>query len=184
MVNLQRLLALPFDQAVHELGMFGSYERTEAMVYVMCSTQNATDQMKVFLEWGNMCDAPWRWRSIIADLLRRACSEVSVAEVLPPDARSIYDALPDLVSIWRGCEQGRERGLHWTTDKAVAERFAKGQRCVNRLPTIAQAQIPKQHVFAVFACRNEHEIVLDPRRLRRLSIQNPLAPAAQDTPVR
>jgi hypothetical protein len=110
-----------------------------------------------------------RGRSIIADMLRRACSEISLADVLPPDERSRYDALPDPVSVWRGCDQGRERGLHWTTDQAIAEQFASGKRCINPRPTLVSAQIPKRHIFAVFLERQEQEIVLDPRRLRRLS---------------
>jgi hypothetical protein len=125
--KLQRLLALPLDQASKELFIFDSYSRTEAMVYVMHSAEGA-DQIKVFLEWGNMCDAPWPWRSIIAGILRRACSKVSLAEDLSPEACGFFDALPDLVSVFRGCEQGRERGLHWTTSRAIAEKFASGQR--------------------------------------------------------
>jgi hypothetical protein len=168
--KLQRLLALPLDSASNELFMFDSYSRTEAMVYVMSAARSeAADQIKVFQEWGNMCDAPWPWRSIIADILRRACSKISLAEVLSPEERGFFDALPDLVSVFRGCEQGRERGLHWTTSRAIAEKFAIGQRCTNPRPTLVTAQIPKRHIFAVFANRNEAEIVLDPRRLRRLS---------------
>jgi hypothetical protein len=68
-----------------------------------------------------MCDAPWPWRSVIADLLRQAISKIILADVLPPDARSFYEGLPDLVSVWRGCE----RGLHWTMDQAT---------CVYRKP--------------------------------------------------
>jgi hypothetical protein len=37
---------------------------------------------------------------------------------------------------------------------------------------IAQALIPKAAIFAVFTERNESELVLDPRRLRRLSISD------------
>ena len=113
----QRLLAHPLDQASEDLMMFDSYSRTEAMVKVMLSTREAADRIRVFQEWGNMCDAPWPFRSILADILRRACSKIDLAEVLSPEARSFFDALPDLASVLRGCEQGRERGLHWTTSR-------------------------------------------------------------------
>jgi hypothetical protein len=169
-MNLQRLGALPLDQASKELGMFDSYSRTEAMVHVMLSARDAAHQLGIFLEWGHRCDAPWPWRSIIADILRRACSKIRLADVLPPDGRSFYDQLPDLVSVWRGCERGRERGLHWTMDQATAEKFASGRRCINPEPTLARAQIPKRHILAVFLDRDESEIVLDPRRLRNLIV--------------
>ena len=171
-MSVHKLSKLTFAEAWAELTIFGSYERTEAMVHVMLRAPTPAERMAVFLDWGNSCDAPWVWKSVIADMLRRSCSAITLADALPLDAQNFYDSPPDLISIYRGCERGRERGLHWTTDKAVAEEFAAGKRCVNPRPTLAQAQIPKQHVFAVFVDRQEHEIVLDPRRLRKLSVQS------------
>jgi hypothetical protein len=59
--------------------------------------------------------------------------------------------------------------LYWTTDRAVAEGFAIGKRYRNRVPTLVHAEIPKPHIFAVFVNREERDIVLNPRRLRKLS---------------
>jgi hypothetical protein len=115
-----------------------------------------------------MCDAPWPWRSDLARELRQALRQVSLREVLQPTDLAFYDALPATITVWRGCARGRERGLSWTVDRAVAEGFARGKRCINRNPTMVRADIPRQHVFAVFTDRNEQEVVLDPRRLRRL----------------
>jgi hypothetical protein len=91
-----------------------------------------------------------------------------MAGLLTPDARSFFEGLPALIPVWRGCEAGRERGISWTTDRKVARRFAIGQRCVNKTPTLVSAKIPRQHIFGVFVDRNEKEIVLNPRRLRSL----------------
>lgn len=168
-MNVSQLMSLTFAEAKHELRMFDSYQRTEAMVYVMWRATTPAEAVGVFLDWGNMCDAPWPWRSMIADILRGARAQISLADVLDLEARNFYDSLLDPVPVWRGCERGRERGLHWTTDRLVAEGFAKGKRCTNNQSTLVQAQIPKQHILAVFVDRNEHEIVLDPRRLRRLT---------------
>ena len=152
------------------LGLCDSYSRTEAMVYEMLKAPSPADRVKVFLDWANICDAPWPWRSIIADILRLACAKVVLADLLELDERTFYDSLPDVVPVWRGCERGRERGLSWTTDPAVASGFATGRRCFNKEPTILTAEIPKPHIFAVFTDRNESEIVLDPRRLRKLQL--------------
>jgi hypothetical protein len=168
MPNIYRLADLPFDEAVKQLMMFDSYGRTEALAFLMERAPSPSDCVRAFLDSGNMCDAPWLARFKIADLLRRACSQVVLRDLLDPDARRFYDALPQLVPVWRGCEQWRQRGLSWTTDRTVAEGFAKGKRHINKAPTLVHAEIPKQHIFAVFVCRNESEIVLDPRRLRKL----------------
>jgi hypothetical protein len=50
----------------------------------------------------------------------------------------------------------------------IAEGFALGKRCSNSTPTLVSAEIPKQHIFAVFTGRKESEIVLDPRWLQCL----------------
>jgi hypothetical protein len=38
-------------------------------------------------------------------------------------------------------------------------------------PVIASAEIPKEHIFFVTDDRNEKEVVLNPRRLRKLVIE-------------
>src|SRR5262245_52912263 len=60
-----RLDGLTFTEAVKELGLLNSYERTTAMVLVMARAPTAADRLRVFLDWGNVCDAPWWNRSWI-----------------------------------------------------------------------------------------------------------------------
>ena len=156
-----------WDEVKNFLRSFDSYSRTERMALLMrCSS--ARRCVEVFLGVGSMCDAPWPYRGPIARVLRKALREVSLVDVLEPEARAFYLALPNVVSVWRGCERGCERGISWTTSQDVAEGFARGKRCVNEHPTLVQAQIPKQHIFAVFVNRNESEVALDYRRLRGL----------------
>jgi hypothetical protein len=133
-------------------------------------------RLRVFLEWYSICDAPWGFRNAYARQLRLAYAELNLTDdvlldltdFLRPEERTFYIGLPALVPIWRGCERGRERGLSWTTERAVAEGFAKGKRCINEQPTLASAVIPKPHIFGVFFGRGEREVVVDPRRLRKL----------------
>ncbi len=90
---------------------------------------------------------------------------------LEPDARGFFDSLPDLVTIYRGCNRSRVRGISWTTDRAVAEAFWRGHRNIRWPdPVLAEAFVPKEAVFAPFVGRQESELVIDPRRLRRLTV--------------
>jgi hypothetical protein len=163
----------PLEEVSNYLWSFDSYARAGAMASVMVGS-NAHRCVQIFLEWGNMCDAPWPYRSTLANDLRRALAEVTLIELLQAAERTFYVGLPDLVPVWRGCERGRERGLSWRTDRPIAEGFARGKRCANKYPTLACAEIPKQHIFGVFLRRQESELALDPRRLRRLR-KKPLA---------
>jgi hypothetical protein len=172
----RNLTGLSFEEADRALALFDSYCRTTAMILVMSRAPSPRDCLTTFLNWGNVCDAPWPHRSHIADRLRWACSEASLVDLLTNDALKFYEALPSLIQVWRGCERGRERGLSWTLDRDVAKRFATGQRCINGNPTLVKAQIPKEKVFAVFVDRNESELALDPRRLKKLTIELEYAP--------
>jgi hypothetical protein len=124
--------------------------------------------LALFLYHWTRCDAPWCWRTYLAEELRSTLQHVALTDVLGADEREWFTALPDDITIYRGCERGRERGLSWTTDINIASGFAKGKRCINRVPTLMTAIIPKRHVFGVFLERKESELAVDPRRLRRL----------------
>jgi hypothetical protein len=103
---LERLDGLSFAEAKAQLGFFSSYDRTTALVLVLARAPTATDALRIFLEWGCMLDAPWWERSNIAASLREAVAEVSLADFLGPPERRFYEALPQLVPVWRGCERG------------------------------------------------------------------------------
>ena len=166
----------PFDEMSAFLWTFNSCNRTEAMALMMILS-SAERSLRIFLNWGNMCDAPWAFRSTLADQLRSAIARVELCDFLEPEERAFYSELPSLIAIWRGCERGRERGLSWTTNRTVAEGFAQGKRCINANPTLVSAAIPKQHIFGVFLDRDEWEVTVDPRRLRRFQ-SRAVAPAA------
>ena len=126
----------------------------------------------VFLEAWPSCDRTWESRSALLSLLRRTSASESSRRYFDPKALAFYDGLPDPVTIYRGCSRARVRGVSWTTDRASAATFARGHRSIAVPdPVIAQATMPKQAVFAVFTERSETEVLVDPRRLRKLQIE-------------
>jgi hypothetical protein len=148
------------------LSLADSYSRPTELVYA--KQREPRNRLLLFLTWWPSCDAPWHCRSYLAEMLRRALKQVSLSACLRPDELSWFKSLPAEIEIFRGCEHGRGRGLSWTTDIKVALGFARGKRCINHVPTLMTAKIPKQHVFGVFLGRNESEVAVDPRRLRCL----------------
>jgi hypothetical protein len=75
---------LTFAEAANELRMFNSWERTGALVLVLYRARTPADVISVFLEWGDVCDAPWWYRTAIAKHLRWALSDINVAAFLEP----------------------------------------------------------------------------------------------------
>jgi hypothetical protein len=69
----ERLDGLTFAEAAATtvmLGEFDSYSRSAALVFVLYRSPTPADAVRAFLEWGNVCDAPWWHRRHIADCLR------------------------------------------------------------------------------------------------------------------
>jgi len=153
-----------------------SYARTFELFDTMIEAPTPEERVRLFLEWWNACDDPWAWRSCLAGVLRAALRDVCLRDLLQAPERAWFDALDPVILVYRGCEAGRERGLSWTTDVEVAKHCARGQRVKNMRPTLVSAHIPKVHVLGVFLSRKESEVVVDPRRLRRLTALEPPAP--------
>lgn len=128
-----------------------------------------------FLENWVSCDAgSWRWHIILLDKFRRLRDAGQYAtDYLDADDREFYDSLPELIEVWRGADRRTLRNFSWTTDPATAEFFAvhrRGHPFPN--PVIGHAFIRKADIFTAINGRGEKEIILDPRRLRKLTIED------------
>ena len=116
------------------------------------------------------CDNSWGYSRIVLGMMRDCGPAL---EYMPPEIRAAYDALPYLIEVGRGTDRKRVRNFSWTTKPEKAEFFAvhrRGMPFPN--PVIAHAFVPKAHVFYADNGRNEAEVVLDPRRLRKLTIES------------
>jgi hypothetical protein len=127
-----------------------------------------------FNDW-TVCDAgSWRWHIILLDKFRRhRDAGQSAIPYLDAESREFCNSLPELIEVWRGADRRTVRNFSWTTDPKVAEFFAvhrRGQPFPN--PVIGHAFIRKADIFAALQDRNESEIILDPRRLRKLTIES------------
>lgn len=164
------------------LARWGSVQRTAALAFAMHKDSNPKRRLRLFLEWGSTIDGPWQWRGWFTSMLQQARAKVDLLPLLEEaEDRAFFEALPQLVPIWRGCEGGRERGMSWTANRSDALKFARGMRVSNKVPTLVSAVIPKQHIFAVFAERGEHEVVVNFRRLRKINVERNLAVELAET---
>jgi hypothetical protein len=130
-------------------------------------------------EWSS-CDvtpATWLGTERLLDLLRRHHAAPWVAYVEPDtgfpnnDPRPFWAALPDILTVYRGCSRSRVAEIAWTTDRKVAEGFAHGHRFIRTPdPVMAIARIAKLHVFAAFVDRGESGVLLDPDQLTDVTV--------------
>ena len=72
-----------------------------------------------------------------------------------------YDALPEVVTIYRGCDASTASspGACWTAQKDVANLYPFLSRFKVSKPTLLTATVQKKWILAVQLVRNEEEII-------------------------
>lgn len=83
-----------------------------------------------------------------------------VALVMDEDERADFEALPDEITIYRGCYEFNRRGLSWTLDRSVAESFTTQNRYhhPDKEPMVLEAVANKSDCLLKLG-RDEKEIV-------------------------
>lgn len=97
--------------------------------------------------------------------LKKWFKEADKTKLMTKDELSVYEKLPDTVTIYRGVTDLKgARGLSWTLNKDTAQWFST--RFHPQQSYVLYAKIPKQKIFAYFGDRNEYEVVVDTTRLK------------------
>lgn len=80
--------------------------------------------------------------------------------LMTEDEIAELNALPDTLTIYRGCIHGlNEDGISWTTDRNRAEWFANRFQNPDGTPCVLQQQIAKSEVIAYITRRSESEVL-------------------------
>ncbi len=92
-----------------------------------------------------------------------------------------YDELEEIVTIYRGVTSYNAeniKALSWTVDRKVAEWFSHR---FNENGTMYEAEIEKEHIFALFNRRNESEVIVDPKFLTDIRISDEFEQGLEQT---
>lgn len=131
----------------------------------------------VFSQIWSICDDTWEHRNQLRkEFLRFSGSggfEGAVKHGSREEPLLSIDKYQFPLTVYRGCSVVRKRGFSWTTDRKVAEGFARGHRSI-KVPYagIASCTINRKIVLARMDDRGEHEVLLDYRRLPRLEFES------------
>ncbi len=84
-------------------------------------------------------------------------------KMMTADERRVYDSLPDLVEVYRGCRAryAKKQSVSWTLDLDTAVRFACRWRDGDAV--VLRATVPRSAVLAYLDSRGEQEVVLTGR---------------------
>ena len=165
--NRKKLLGAIDNRVVH----CASHERAEVIAETIVFEPSEIFWPTITRYW-SLCDASHHVVPLLLRLMRDHRRSDRRAWMGARQLK-LFDALPNLVEVWRGTDRKRVRSISWSTSRNLAERFATGMRGGSFAdPVIAHAFVPKEHIFWASNDRDEQEIVLDPKRLRTLTIEN------------
>jgi hypothetical protein len=123
-------------------------------------------------EW-SCCDNIGQYRLLLRWLLPE---EGPIPELMDPNERAAYDALPDRLTVYRGCGTSNKLGLSWSLDRQIAARFPFLNRYRQADPLLVTGKVHKRHVLAVKLDRDESEVITF--RARRAAVEQlPQVPA-------
>lgn len=149
-----------------ELAIYGSHERAGPLL-------ERLNVMPINLFW-LVFQRNWQTCDDLCPHTRRYIQILNYAkrwkakshDYLSTSVREWFDGLPDPIPVYRGGSFLTKNGLSWTTDRAIAEGFARGHRTIPvPMPIIATGMVAKNDIFTAIGGK-ECEIVLNPKNLQ------------------
>lgn len=108
-----------YGEACERSYMANSYSRLET-VLALRSRMRSDEWLKLLGEMWNCCDNIGLYRLRLRKLIG---TDGPIREMMNEEEHAAYDALPDTITVFRGCGPNNMLGASWTTDRSVAELF-------------------------------------------------------------
>ncbi len=125
-----------------------------------------SDKVGFFKEHWSGTDDTYEYGGTILYELENLNSSEYFWSYLDKSEKTWMLAVDQCFTVYRGCDEGRIDGISWTTDRSVAEGFARGHRWIrNPNPVVVSATCHQDDVLMALNDREEFEIIVDPSRL-------------------
>lgn len=150
-------MKMTYEEADKSLLHYGSYELMGAILDLIRNTPiDFRTWLRILGENWSGCDNIFAYHKILKCLLPK---EGPAVEMMTAEELATYEALPDTVTIYRGCGSKNKNGASWSLDKSIAAKFPFLNRYQVADSILVTATVDKCHILAVKLERNESEII-------------------------
>jgi hypothetical protein len=130
-------------------------------------------------DWLQLIGETWETFDNLSSYLSRLHkilgSDGPLIEMMNEQEQTAYEALPDVLEVYRGCGSHNIHGASWSLDRAVAERFPTLNRYRVSDPLLVTASVEKRNVLALKLGREEHEVVTFSATVQRIEALSQIA---------
>jgi hypothetical protein len=145
-----------------------SYSRLPALIALVGRDRLSLTDCRILLgEFWSICDNIGAHQQTVSMLLpmRGPC-----LEMMDTTERAALGALPDVVTVYRGCDADRNPdGLSWSLDRKTAARFPFQLRYRAASPVLVTGTVARADILALKFDRNEREVISRQAARRALS---------------
>lgn len=164
---------LPLAAARDAVRYCNSFNRLETIIGLACHMDAGEWLTLLGDEWSGCDDIAQHASLHDGALWETAFEELAWSpldwrhHMMTAEERMALDALPQIVTVWRGCYASNKRGLCWSLDRAVAERFPFLHRYRQEgQALLVRGEVDRDHIMALKLDRDESEIVVLPSRVK------------------
>lgn len=120
----------------------------------------ADDWLHLLGEWRENCDNIGEYLDEVREAVTYHWPLTRIWQMMDAKEIAAFDALPDMLNIYRGCYEINKWGASWSLNREVAEKFPHLTRYrTDGRPLLIKATIPKNRIAALKLGRGEQEII-------------------------
>lgn len=166
-------MRMTFDEAQEILRCENSYSRLGVILDLgLAGAMEWDDWLRLLGEWWSCCDNISEHIDLLKVLLLDTPSPLY--PLMTEEELAAYSALPEEVTVYRGCSATGKHGVSWSLSREVATRFPLLMRYRAQTPMLYTATVHKSKIVAIKLDRNEQEVItfdakiFESRRLARV----------------
>jgi hypothetical protein len=141
----------------------GSHQKMGAIMDLLQTGEMAIrDWFMLLGEVWTACDLVWIYRDDLVEAIYEHLDHPLgvIPELMNPDEQEAFQALPEEITVYRGCGPVNMNGLSWTLSREIAVQFPFNRRYETDQPTLLTATVSKYRAAALKLERNEQEVIL------------------------
>lgn len=139
----------------HIYTFYDSYQKLEIII-TFSKIMKRVEWLQLLGEHWQNCDNI----SIFLDDLNKLLPNHTCKEMMTSEEFASFSLLPDVCNIYRCCGEINKKGLSWTLDREIAEKFTNQNRYKQQKSILLVSQVKKSSIISLKLERQEYEVIV------------------------